>query len=87
MLAMEEREEFALAHTREEGVGRLARTLGREPSVISRELRRNRAKRGYRATAAHECAQARRVGHRPPIRERLLGDLGRGRTPARSPAG
>jgi IS30 family transposase len=88
VLTMEEREEIALAHTRGEGVCQIARTLGRNPSVISRELRRNRSTRGYRATTAHTRAKARRarpqprrVDTDPVVRERVLADLGRGRTP------
>lgn len=39
----------------------IARLLGRSPSTISRELRRNRSRRGYRAQAAHEEALKRRT--------------------------
>ena len=43
-----EREEIAMLHARECGVREIARRLGRSPSTISRELRRNAATRsGY----------------------------------------
>ena len=55
-LAFAEREQIALARTRGEGVREIARQLGRSPSTISRELRRNAATRGgaleYRAHTA-----------------------------------
>lgn len=51
-----EREEIALLRVRGHGVRELARRLGRAPSTLSRELRRNAATRGggqeYRATTA-----------------------------------
>jgi IS30 family transposase len=61
-----EREEIALHFARGCGVRELARRLGRSPSTISRELRRNAATRGgyleYRATTAqwHADRRARR---------------------------
>ena len=88
MLTLAEREEIALAHTRGEGVRTIARLIGRDQSVISRELRRNTSKRGYRATTAHKRARERRsrpqqrvMDTDPVIRQRVLADLGRGRTP------
>ncbi len=55
-LSFTEREEIALLRARGEGVRQIARTLGRDPSTISRELRRNAATRGgkldYRASVA-----------------------------------
>ena len=61
-----EREEIAVLHARECGVREIARQLGRSPSTISRELRRNAATRSggleYRATNAqwHSDRRARR---------------------------
>ncbi|MEB0060394.1 helix-turn-helix domain-containing protein, partial [Variovorax sp. LG9.2] len=53
-LSFTEREEIALLHAQQLGVREIARQLGRAPSTISRELRRNAATRGgklqYRAT-------------------------------------
>ena len=55
-LSFVEREEIAVLHARQCGVREIARRLGRSPSTISRELRRNAATRGggleYRATTA-----------------------------------
>jgi IS30 family transposase len=65
-LSFVEREEIALMRARESGVREIARALGRLPSTISRELRRNAATRGgridYRATNAqwHADRRARR---------------------------
>jgi IS30 family transposase len=55
-LSFEEREELALLNAQGLGVRECARRLGRAPSTISRELRRNAARRGgrldYKATTA-----------------------------------
>jgi IS30 family transposase len=55
-LSFAEREEIAILNARDCGVREIARRLGRSPSTISRELRRNAATRGgyldYRATTA-----------------------------------
>ena len=65
-LSFVEREEIALLRARGAGVREIARQLGRSPSTISRELRRNAATRGggleYRATTAqwHADTRARR---------------------------
>jgi IS30 family transposase len=66
-LTFAEREEIALLRAQKEGVREIARRLGRLPSTISRELRRNAGTRGrtftYRATTAQW--QADRVARRP----------------------
>jgi IS30 family transposase len=66
-LSFAEREEIALLRARGCGVREVARRLGRAPSTISRELRRNAATRGgglaYRASAAQWHADRR--GQRP----------------------
>jgi len=65
-LSFAEREAIALLGARDCGVREIARRLGRSPSTISRELRRNAATRGgrleYRATTAqwHAARRARR---------------------------
>ena len=65
-LSFAEREEIALLRARDHGVREIARQLGRSPSTISRELRRNAATRGgrldYRASNAqwHSDRRARR---------------------------
>ena len=65
-LSFAEREEIAILRVRGCGVREIARRIGRSPSTISRELRRNAATRGgrleYRATTAqwHADRRARR---------------------------
>jgi IS30 family transposase len=65
-LSFAEREEIAILRVRGCGVREIARRVGRSPSTISRELRRNAATRGgrleYRATTAqwHADQRARR---------------------------
>jgi IS30 family transposase len=65
-LSFAEREEIAILRARGAGVREIARQIGRSPSTISRELRRNAATRGgrleYRATTAqwHTDMRARR---------------------------
>lgn len=60
-LSFAEREEIALLHVQKVGVRDIARQLGRDPSTISRELRRNAATRSgkseYRALVAQWKAQ------------------------------
>ena len=48
------------------GVRAIARVLGRSPSTISRELKRNAQPAGYASTYARTCAHQRRVRARPP---------------------
>jgi transposase, IS30 family len=57
-LSFSEREEIALARARGETIRSIARRLGRSPSTISRELKRNADRRDgrYRATTAHALA-------------------------------
>jgi IS30 family transposase len=65
-LTLSEREEIAILKAKDCGVRQIARQLGRSPSTISRELRRNAATRsgssGYRAITAqwHADRRARR---------------------------
>src|SRR5712691_2798709 len=55
-LSFAEREEIAILHAQQHGVREIARRVGRSPSTISRELRRNASTRShtvaYRATTA-----------------------------------
>lgn len=91
-LSFSEREEIALLKARGAGVREIARQLGRDPSTISRELRRNAATRGgkldYRASVAHWKAEL--VARRPKtaklvtnprlhayVQERLSGQIRR----------
>ena len=60
-LSFAEREEIAILRAQDHGVREIARRLGRDPSTISRELRRNAAtragQRGSRASVAQWTAQ------------------------------
>jgi transposase, IS30 family len=59
-LSVAEREEIAVGLAREESLREIAERLGRSPSTISREVRRNSRGRGsYRALAAQGQAQHR----------------------------
>ena len=55
-LSFAEREEIALLRAQEVGVREIARRIGRSPSTVSREVKRNAATRGgkleYRASVA-----------------------------------
>ncbi len=68
-LSFGEREEIAIVHAQGFGIREIARRIGRCPSTISRELRRNAATRGgdlrYRATPAQWHADRR--GRRPKV--------------------
>jgi transposase-like protein len=91
-LSFEEREEIAICRAQGAGVREIARRLGRSPSTISRELRRNVATRGgkldYRASVAQWKAEL--VARRPKtaklatderlrgyVQERLSGEVRR----------
>jgi IS30 family transposase len=60
-LSFAEREEIALLRAKDKGVREIARTIGRDPGTVSRELRRNAATRSgkqvYRAVVAQWKAQ------------------------------
>jgi IS30 family transposase len=68
-LSFVEREEIAILHAQGNGVRQIATQVGRQPSTISRELRRNAATRGgrleYRATTAQWHADRR--AERPKV--------------------
>ena len=101
-LSFGEREEIAVLRAEGLGVRAIARRLGRSPSTISRELRRNAATRGgkleYRASVAQWKAEL--VARRPKtaelvendrlrdyVAERLSGEVRRpDGTPAAGPA-
>jgi IS30 family transposase len=91
-LSFREREEIALLRAQGAGVRQIARAIGRDPSTISRELRRNTATRGgkldYRASVAQWKAEL--VAKRPKtakmvantalrtyVQERLSGQIAR----------
>ena len=82
-LTFAEREEIALLRSQRQGVRQIAAAVGRSPSTISRELRRNAERRGgYRASTAHAAAyerasrpkEAKLVTHQR-LRERVESDL------------
>jgi IS30 family transposase len=83
-LSFSEREEIALGRAGGESIRAIARRLGRSPSTVSRELRRNADRRdgGYRATTAHALAYERASRPKPAklavnvaLRERVQDDL------------
>src|SRR5205809_3383418 len=91
-LVVAEREEIALGRAQGQGIREIARRLGRAPSTISREVRRNAATRSgglaYRASPAQWHAE--RAAQRPKrakpggnaalrtyAQERLAGEAGR----------
>src|SRR3954449_8636158 len=95
-LCFAEREEIALLRAEGKGVREIAREIGRSPSTISRELRRNAATRGgrleYRASVAQWKAEL--VARRPKtsklvaderlreyVQQRLAGRLHRADAP------
>lgn len=59
-LSMEDREEIGLGIGRNESGCRIAAVLGRDPSVVNREIARNGGRRRYRATRAHRRAAEQR---------------------------
>jgi len=75
-LSFAEREELALRRAQGAGVRQIARRLGRDPSTISRELRRNAATRGgrldYRASTAQWHADRR--AKRPKLARLAVND-------------
>jgi len=64
-LSLAEREEIALGLARGESHAEIGRRLGRDRSVIWREVRRNSTRRGYRAVAAQAQAEARAARPKP----------------------
>jgi IS30 family transposase len=75
-LSFAEREEIAILHAQDHGVREIARRLGRSPSTISRELRRNASTRShmvvYRATTAQWHAERR--ASRPKVSKLATND-------------
>jgi IS30 family transposase len=75
-LSFAEREEIALLRARGAGVREVARQVGRSPSTISRELRRNAATRGgkleYRASIAQWKAEL--MARRPKTAKLAAGE-------------
>jgi IS30 family transposase len=66
-LCLEERKEIFCLDAKGFGVRAIARELGRDPSVISRELRRNADSIGYLPDTAHQKAANRRTHRKKKI--------------------
>jgi len=65
-LMLRQREEIGLGRARGESIRAIAETIGRAPSTVSRELRRNTDGLGrYRATTAHGLAYGRASRPKP----------------------
>ena len=65
-LTLTEREEIAMGRARGDSVRKVAEVIGRSPSTVSRELRRNSDGLGrYRATSAHALAYDRASRPKP----------------------
>ena len=75
-LSFADREEIALWRAQEVGVREIARRLGRSPSTISRELRRNASTRTCRLTYKASLAQwhAERRARRPKVAKLVRDD-------------
>ena len=82
-LTLAERETIALMRAGGVGIRRIARALGRDPSVVSRELARNTAKSGvYRPLGAQKVAEERarrpktaKLARPGPLREFVIAKL------------
>lgn len=89
MLTVADRVEISTGLKAGWSIRAIAAHIDRAPSVVSREIARNKTKtRGYRLVTADEKARKRRgrpqehkVGADPVLRERVLADLKRSRTP------
>jgi len=75
-LSSADREEIALWRAQQVGVREIARRLGRSPSTISRELRRNASTRTYRLDYKASIAQwhAERRARRPKVAKLVTDD-------------
>jgi IS30 family transposase len=75
-LSFGEREDIAMLRAQSVGVREIARRLGRDPSTISRELRRNASTRTYRLDYKASIAQwhAERRVRRPKVAKMVVND-------------
>ncbi len=75
-LSFSEREDIALMRAQDMGVREIARVLGRDPSTVSRELRRNASTRTYGVDYKASTAQwhAERRARRPKAAKLLTND-------------
>jgi DNA-binding CsgD family transcriptional regulator len=81
-LRLEEREEISRGIAAGRPIRRIARDLGRSPSTVSREIRRNGGSQSYRASWADRGAWDRalrpkpcRLAHHAPLRWRVAQKL------------
>ena len=89
MLTIHDRVEIGAGLMAKLTVRKIAEGIGRSPSVVSREIRRNQTKtRGYKIVTADCSAERRRsrpqpgkVATDPVLQARVLADLGRSCTP------
>ena len=58
-LSLAEREEISRGLARDESLRSIAHRLGRSPSTVSREVKTNGGRRGYRAVVAHRASRMR----------------------------
>jgi len=73
-LQPEDRVTLASLTQQKYSVRAMAQVLGRSPSTISRELRRNAQPTGYASVPARNCAQRRRRQSRPEIKRMRAGN-------------
>ena len=64
-LKLEEREEISRGIAAGQSIRQIARSLGRSPSTMSREVRRNGGSQGYRASLADDAPGIRRCALNP----------------------
>ena len=64
-LRLEEREEISRGIAARRSIRQIAHRLGRSPSTVSREIRRNGGSRAYRANRADKCAWERALRAKP----------------------
>lgn len=87
-LSLEERCSIAQWYATGQSIQKIAAALDREPSTVSREMKRNAGlKVGYKPTYAHEQAKARRwrgsrLARQPDLQQHVLDRLAMGWSPA-----
>ncbi len=87
-LSLEERCSIAQWHCAGQSIRKIAAALDRQPSTISREVKRNRGRKvGYKPSYAHEQAKARRwrgsrLARQPDLQKHVLDRLAMGWSPA-----
>src|SRR5262250_3709610 len=64
-LRLEEREEISRGIAAGQSIRQIAHGLGRSPSTVSREIRRNGGSQAYRANRADRCAWKRALRAKP----------------------